>query len=98
MKRAIFASALLLASSLTHADEVRKTTTIRDGEPVSVVKQYIKGGRLHIGPDVFWVNESPTLKHAHVKDESVYYGLHAGYDNFTPNACYTGFDGVYAGE
>jgi hypothetical protein len=92
----IIASILLLTSSLIHADEVRRTTTLRNGEPISIIKQYIKGGRLYIGPDVFWADESPTLKHAHVRDESVYYGLRIGYDYYQPNTCYAGFDGLYA--
>lgn len=97
MKRAmIFTSALLLASSIANADEVLKTMTIKDGEPVSVVKQYIKGGRFYFGPDIFWTNASPTLNNAHVSNESVYYGLRAGYDNFTPNTGYAGFDALYA--
>lgn len=99
MKQTIGALAtigLVTACSLSagHPDTVVIKDT-NEGTKVFML-QTSKRDRLYWGPDVFWMNESPSIRGIHVKDNSVYYGLKVGYDFLRPNAIYAGADLLYA--
>lgn len=52
--------------------------------------------RIYCGPDIFWSRETPHIRGIHIKDNSLYYGLKAGYDFLKPQSFYAGIHALYA--
>jgi hypothetical protein len=99
MKQALFVTAfagLIGTCALNaHQPDLLATDTA-SGVSIYIQKDKPNRDRFYIGPDMFWTNQSPQLKGIHIKDESVYYGLKAGFDFLTPGSPYVGGHAQYA--